>query len=46
MIYEKWNNRIDLVVNGGYGDNIPSTVINLCGDEPLLIRQGKGGLDI
>ena len=46
LIYEKWNNRIDLVVNGGYGDNIPSTVINLCGDEPLLIRQGKGGLDI
>ncbi len=46
LIYEKWNNRIDLVVNGGYGDNIPSTVINLCGDEPLLIRKGKGGLDI
>ena len=46
LIYEKWENLVDLVIDGGYGGNIPSTVINLCGDEPKLIREGKGSLDI
>ena len=46
LIYEKWGNLVDLVIDGGYGGNIPSTVINLCGDEPELIREGKGSLDI
>ena len=46
LIYEKWENLVDLVIDGGYGGNIPSTVINLCGDEPELIREGKGSLDI
>tara|TARA_R110000787_G_scaffold17180_1_gene54188 strand:- start:19801 stop:20418 length:618 start_codon:yes stop_codon:yes gene_type:complete len=46
LIYEKWGNLVDLVIDGGYGGNIPSTVINLCGDEPELIRKGKGSLDI
>ena len=46
LIYEKWEHLIDLVIDGGYGGNIPSTVINLCGDEPKLIREGKGSLEI
>ena len=46
LIYEKWEHLVDLVIDGGYGGNIPSTVINLCGDEPKLIREGKGSLDI
>jgi tRNA threonylcarbamoyl adenosine modification protein (Sua5/YciO/YrdC/YwlC family) len=46
LIYEKWGNLVDLVIDGGYGGNIPSTVINLCGDEPELIREGKGSLDL
>jgi|TARA_B110000240_G_scaffold65101_1_gene74232 tRNA threonylcarbamoyl adenosine modification protein (Sua5/YciO/YrdC/YwlC family) len=46
LIYEKWEHLVDLVIDGGYGGNIPSTVINLCGDEPELIREGKGSLDI
>lgn len=46
LIYEKWNNLVDLVIDGGYGGNVPSTVINLCGDEPELIREGKGELRI
>tara|TARA_B100000768_G_scaffold348_1_gene410 strand:- start:360 stop:977 length:618 start_codon:yes stop_codon:yes gene_type:complete len=46
LIYEKWSSQVDLVIDGGYGGNIPTTVINLCGDEPKLIREGKGSLEI
>jgi tRNA threonylcarbamoyl adenosine modification protein (Sua5/YciO/YrdC/YwlC family) len=46
LIFEKWEHRVDIVVDGGYGDNIPSTVIDLTGDEPILIREGKGSLEI
>jgi tRNA threonylcarbamoyl adenosine modification protein (Sua5/YciO/YrdC/YwlC family) len=46
LIFEKWNNLVDLVIDGGYGDNIPSTIIDLSGFEPEVIREGKGSLDI
>uniref|UniRef100_UPI0040494039 L-threonylcarbamoyladenylate synthase n=1 Tax=Flavobacterium sp. TaxID=239 RepID=UPI0040494039 len=46
LIFEKWNNIVDLVIDGGYGDNIASTIIDLTGDEPEVIREGKGSLDI
>lgn len=46
LILEKWDNLVDIVVDGGYGDNVPSTVIDLTGGEPEVIREGKGSLDI
>ena len=46
LIFEKWQNIVDLVVDGGYGDNTASTVIDLSGTEPVIIREGKGSLDI
>ncbi len=46
LIYEEWKNKIDLVVDGGFGGNIPSTVIDLTKYEPEIIREGKGSLDI
>ncbi|MFT5892471.1 MAG: tRNA threonylcarbamoyl adenosine modification protein (Sua5/YciO/YrdC/YwlC family) [Dokdonia sp.] len=46
LIYEKWGDLVDVVVDGGYGDNIPSTVIDLTSGEPILIREGKGSLEI
>jgi tRNA threonylcarbamoyl adenosine modification protein (Sua5/YciO/YrdC/YwlC family) len=46
LIFEKWGHLVDVVVDGGYGGNIPSTVIDLTGDEPVLVRQGKGDLEI
>lgn len=46
LILEKWNKLVDIVVDGGYGDNVASTVIDLTGDEPLLIRAGKGDISI
>ncbi len=46
LILEKWNNLVDMVVDGGYGDNMPSTIIDLTSGEPVLIREGKGDIDI
>ena len=46
LIFEKWQNLVDMVIDGGYGDNIGSTIIDLSGDEPVVIREGKGSLDI
>jgi tRNA threonylcarbamoyl adenosine modification protein (Sua5/YciO/YrdC/YwlC family) len=34
--------QVDLVIDGGNSDMIPSTVIDCTGDEPVLIREGKG----
>lgn len=46
LIFEKWQNLVDLVIDGGYGDNHASTVIDLTQDEPQILREGKGSLDI
>lgn len=46
LIYEKWNDIVDVVIDGGYGDNEASTVIDLIDSEPYVIREGKGSLDI
>ena len=46
LIFEKWQNLVDMVIDGGYGDNEPSTIIDLSGFEPEVIREGKGSLDI
>lgn len=46
LIFEKWQNRVDVIIDGGYGDNYASTVIDLSGDEPEVLREGKGSLDI
>lgn len=46
LILEKWDKLVDLVIDGGYGDNQASTVIDLSGNEPLIVREGKGSLEI
>lgn len=46
LIFEKWQNLVDVVIDGGYGDNVGSTIIDLSGYEPEVIREGKGSLDI
>lgn len=46
LILEKWGNLVDLVIDGGYGGNIASTVIDLTGEEPAVIREGKGSLEL
>ncbi|MFY8186600.1 MAG: L-threonylcarbamoyladenylate synthase [Flavobacterium sp.] len=46
LIFEKWQSLVDLVIDGGYGDNQPSTIIDLSGYEPVIIREGKGDISI
>lgn len=46
LIFEKWQNLVDVVIDGGYGDNVPSTIIDLSGFEPEVVREGKGDPDI
>ncbi|MGC1205197.1 MAG: L-threonylcarbamoyladenylate synthase [Flavobacteriaceae bacterium] len=46
LILEKWDNLVDLVIDGGYGDNEPSTVIDLSEDVPVVVREGKGSVEI
>ena len=46
LIFEKWQNKVDVVIDGGYGDNTASTIIDLTGNEPEVIREGKGSIDI
>lgn len=45
LIYEKYKNLVDIVVDGGFGNNIPSTVID-CTVEPMeVIREGAGDIN-
>lgn len=44
LIHEKYCRSVDLVIDGGYGHNVASTVVDCTGDEPEIIRQGIGEL--
>ncbi len=44
LIHEKFENLVDIVIDGGFGDNEPSTIIDCTGDEILIVREGKGKL--
>jgi len=45
LIHEKYRDFADMVIDGGYGGNIPSTVVDCTGDEPVIVRQGLGILE-
>lgn len=42
LIHEKYEHLVDLVISGGYGKNVPSTVVDCTGDEITVTRQGLG----
>jgi len=46
LIFEKWNTLVDVVIDGGFGDNQASTIIDLTLSEPQVLREGKGSLDL
>ena len=46
LIFEKWQNLVDAVIDGGYGGNEASTIIDLTTPEPEIVREGKGNLDV
>lgn len=45
LIHERYEHVADVVINGGYGTLEPSTVVDCTGDEPVVVRQGKGELE-
>ena len=45
-IVAKHADKVDFIIDGGWGDNIPSTVIDLSGEVPTLLRSGKGNPDV
>lgn len=42
LIYEQFGNVVDIVIDGGFGDIEPSTIIDCTEDTPIITRQGKG----
>ena len=46
LIHEKWDKLVDIVIDGGYGDNQASTIIDFSNGTPDVLREGKGPLDI
>jgi len=44
LIQEEWGDQVDIVIDGGIGDNEVSTIIDCTGDEIIIIREGKGEL--
>jgi len=42
FIYQKFEKQVDLVIDGGIGGTLPSTIIDCTGDEPVVTRQGLG----
>ncbi|MBB2149108.1 L-threonylcarbamoyladenylate synthase [Pedobacter gandavensis] len=45
LIHEKYEDTVDLVIDGGYGDNEPSTVVDCTSGGFEIIREGKGDLE-
>jgi tRNA threonylcarbamoyl adenosine modification protein (Sua5/YciO/YrdC/YwlC family) len=45
LIFEKYQNLVDVVIDGGYGSNIPSTILDCTADEVVVVRAGLGLLE-
>jgi tRNA threonylcarbamoyl adenosine modification protein (Sua5/YciO/YrdC/YwlC family) len=46
LIYEKYNDVAEIVINGGYGRNEASTIVDCTSEEIIIIRQGLGILEL
>ncbi len=44
LIYEKYREQVDAVIDGGYMNNVATTIVDCTGDAPLIIREGIGDL--
>ena len=44
LIAERYESVADLIIDGGEGGTIPSTTVDFTGDEPVVLREGKGDL--
>lgn len=42
IMYEKFHKLVDVVIDGGIGNMVPSTIVDYTNDEPVIIREGAG----
>lgn len=45
LVYEKYKKKVDAVIDGGYMNNVATTIVDCTGDAPVIIRQGIGDLE-
>ena len=45
LIFVKYQNLVDVVIDGGYGSNVPSTILDCTGEEVVVVREGLGQLE-
>jgi tRNA threonylcarbamoyl adenosine modification protein (Sua5/YciO/YrdC/YwlC family) len=45
LIYEKYKSKVDAVIDGGYMNNVATTIVDCTGTEPVIVRQGSGDLN-
>ncbi len=45
-IFADFKYKVDLVIDGGAGGNIPSTIVDFTSGEPVLTRQGLGNFSV
>lgn len=45
LIFEKYENLVDIVIDGGYGNNVASTILDCTNEEIEVIREGLGNID-
>ena len=46
LIHETFGNRVDLLIDGGMGEDQPSTVVDCSGGEISVVRYGKGPIEL
>lgn len=46
LIAEEYNDKVDIFIEGPDGDTTPSTIIDCTGKEPVIIREGKAGVNL
>jgi tRNA threonylcarbamoyl adenosine modification protein (Sua5/YciO/YrdC/YwlC family) len=46
LIFEKFQHQVDIVIDGGYGGNVASTIVDVTDDDFFIIRQGLGELTL
>ncbi|HQB68691.1 MAG TPA: L-threonylcarbamoyladenylate synthase [Paludibacteraceae bacterium] len=44
LLKEKYRKSVDLIINGGFGGIVPSTIVDCTGNEPVIVREGAGVL--
>lgn len=45
-IFDEFENKVDVIIDGGLGNLYASTIVDCTSDEPKIIRQGKGKIDL